>query len=90
MLAERKQVKMTDLAARGGMKPRTAAESPRMAMEKPQRVGGADRGERPGVVKEHESHRPAKVRSSFVAPNEKRRDTLRWEMRQRMANPPTF
>jgi len=34
-----------------------------------------------------EARSPAPV---FVAPNEKRRDRVRWEVRQRMANPATF
>lgn len=105
VLAEKKQVKMTDVRPD---RPRTATSSRCSEMEKnpPPR---ADRlspvvraaangcGSRPSGGIENVAPRAdsafdgARVASStFTTPNEKRRDALRWEMRQRMANPPTF
>jgi hypothetical protein len=100
VLAEKKQGKMTDAAVR----PRTAGAASSRMMEKGAATAATLKGGSAGVAVARSaasgwggientpphSHAKSTSRSSFVAPNEKRRDTLRWEMRQRMANPPTF
>lgn len=112
VLAEKKQVKMTDVMSD---RPRTATNaksSPGMeappARHAPTPGGGSARpswgienvtprakSSLAGGVHVSDGVQLSGARLSspttmFKAPNEKRRDALRWEMRQRMANPPTF
>ena len=92
VLAEKKQVKLTDAHAgrqhRRGEKGGTVAGITAREDDEKGAIGwgpGGQENAQPKVDRPRTAPRP-----SYVAPNEKRRDGLRWEMRQRMANPPTF